>query len=115
MTKAPTLPSLGQLLDRAAKLPPLEQLLLQLKALFVPDLPRNALVIAMRATGTTRGSDTKAWTLQSLEEILGRLVSLGLLEKNFFCPVMLQHPLAVEIFSTPDYPLKPRHSVRSMA
>lgn len=95
--------TLDQLLQRVATLTAAERLVLRLKALIGSVTTKVEFMTVISATGT-RGPDGRAWGHSTVSAVLDRLVSQGLLDGDFSCPVRLWHPLAVETFAAPDGP-----------
>jgi hypothetical protein len=94
-------PSEGPLWDVFQRLEPPSQMVLRLKALIGAPVTRGAFIEVLRATGI-RTPDGKAWSAISLNPLMDRLRSQGLLEDDLTVPDPLMHRMAIDAAGSRD-------------
>lgn len=93
--------SRDDLSEQLTRLTPAERSLLRLKALVGVATNKGDFLILLSGSGLASPSGG-AWSYASVNPILNRLLSLGLLAPDFSCVESLRHPLAIEMIAAPE-------------
>ena len=87
-------------IEQLARLTPAERSILRLKALLGVARNRNDFLTLLHGSGVTT-PDGGSWGYNFVNQILNRLLSLGLLKPDLSCVESLRHDLAIEMIAAP--------------
>jgi superfamily II DNA or RNA helicase len=94
-------PSSAALWDRYVRLPPEAKLVLRLKSLIVPGVPRGEFANVLARTGL-RTQAGRNWSAQSVNPVINDLLSQGFLTEDLDCQPALLHHVAVDTVASAE-------------
>ncbi len=93
--------SRDDLIEQLARATPAERSLLGLKALVGAAINKTDFLTLLNGSGVAAPGHG-SWSYTSVNPILNRLLSLGLLDADFSCVEPLRHDLAIEMIAAPE-------------